>query len=79
MSSGVTLATFSPNPQIVFLQMERDRLHAEDPSHRPPEPTDVPTGYVIVTAENSGYIRVFVTKTKPKHSSLPASAWPDAV
>jgi hypothetical protein len=31
--------------------MGRDGLHAEDPSHRPPEPTDVPSGYVIVTAD----------------------------
>ncbi|CAG0920142.1 unnamed protein product [Notodromas monacha] len=78
MSSGVTLATFSPNPHIVFMQMERDRLQAEDPSCCPPEPKDVPEGYVVVTAENSGNIRIFLAKKKMKHSSLPTTSWSDA-
>jgi WD40 repeat protein len=74
LSPGTVLATFSPNPQIVLMQIEKDRLQAEDPQSRPPEPSEVPMGYVVVTAENSGYIRVLINKCKPKHSSLPASA-----
>jgi len=31
-------------------------------------------GYVIVSADYNGSIKVFMNKTKPKHSSLPASA-----
>lgn len=33
-----------------------------------------PSGYVLVSADFSGCIKVFYTKVKPKHSSLPASA-----
>lgn len=32
------------------------------------------TGHVLVSADFSGCIKVFVHKAKPKHSSLPASA-----
>lgn len=31
-------------------------------------------GYVLVSADFNGCIKVFVNKMKPKHSSLPASA-----
>lgn len=31
-------------------------------------------GYVLVSADFNGCIKVFVNKTKPKHSSLPVSA-----
>jgi len=33
-----------------------------------------PAGYVLVSADFSGCIKVFFSKVKPKHSSLPASA-----
>jgi len=33
-----------------------------------------PTGYILVSADFSGCIKVFLNKVKPKHSSLPASA-----
>lgn len=33
-----------------------------------------PAGYVLVSADFAGNIKVFFTKVKPKHSSLPASA-----
>lgn len=31
-------------------------------------------GYVLVSADYNGVIKVFLNKMKPKHSSLPASA-----
>lgn len=31
-------------------------------------------GYVLVTADFNGAIKVFINKTKPKHSSLPYTA-----
>jgi len=37
-------------------------------------PTQSPGGYVLVSADFSGGIKIFFTKVKPKHSSLPASA-----
>ncbi|CAG7818596.1 unnamed protein product [Allacma fusca] len=33
-----------------------------------------PTGYILVSADFAGCIKVFLSKVKPKHSSLPASA-----
>jgi len=33
-----------------------------------------PAGYVLVSADFSGCIKVFFSRVKPKHSSLPASA-----
>ncbi|XP_075209994.1 WD repeat-containing protein 44 [Lycorma delicatula] len=57
----VTCAVFAPNPDIIIRQME-------DPEGNPSN------GYVIVSADFNGGIKVFLNKTKPKHSSLPASA-----
>lgn len=34
-------------------------------------------GYVIVSADFDGAIKVFINKTKPKHSSLPYTACMD--
>lgn len=31
-------------------------------------------GYVLVSADFNGAIKVFINKTKPKHSSLPYTA-----
>lgn len=31
-------------------------------------------GYVLVSADFNGCIKVFINKTKPKHSSLPYTA-----
>lgn len=32
------------------------------------------SGYVLISADFNGCIKVFINKTKPKHSSLPVSA-----
>lgn len=31
-------------------------------------------GYVLISADFNGCIKIFINKMKPKHSSLPASA-----
>ncbi|XP_039276453.1 WD repeat-containing protein 44-like [Nilaparvata lugens] len=58
----VTCAVFAPNPDVIIQQMEE------------PEPEPSAQGYVLVSADFNGGIKVFLNKTKPKHSSLPASA-----
>ncbi|XP_026820788.1 WD repeat-containing protein 44 [Rhopalosiphum maidis] len=57
----VTCAIFAPNPEVVFRQMKTDENSSQD-------------GYVLVSADFNGCIRVFINRMKPKHSSLPASA-----
>ncbi|KAI5748747.1 hypothetical protein M8J76_001623 [Diaphorina citri] len=56
----VTCAVFAPCPELIIAQMEPDKSES--------------TGYVLVSADFNGVIRVFLNKTKPKHSSLPVSA-----
>ncbi|XP_050437518.1 WD repeat-containing protein 44 [Adelges cooleyi] len=58
----VTCAIFAPNPEVVFRQMKTDENNQSQ------------DGYVLVSADFNGCIRVFVNRMKPKHSSLPASA-----
>jgi hypothetical protein len=36
--------------------------------------TNTGGGYILVSADFNGSIKVFLNRTKPKHSSLPASA-----
>ncbi|XP_035703924.1 WD repeat-containing protein 44 isoform X2 [Folsomia candida] len=43
-------------------------------SHQQHSSPSSPAGYVLVSADFSGCIKVFFSKVKPKHSSLPASA-----
>lgn len=43
-------------------------------SHSTKHASACPAGYVLVSADFAGNIKVFFTKVKPKHSSLPASA-----
>lgn len=62
----VTCAVFSPNPDIIMRQIEE--LEGNVPG------VANPSGYVLVSADFNGCIKVFINKTKPKHSSLPASA-----
>lgn len=58
----VTCAVFAPNPDAIIRQIEE----AEGGTSS--------NGYVLVSADFNGGIKVFLNKTKPKHSSLPASA-----
>ncbi|XP_046671970.1 WD repeat-containing protein 44 [Homalodisca vitripennis] len=54
----VTCAVFAPNPDVIIRQLEGSEAQ----------------GYVLVSADFNGSIKVFFNKTRPKHSSLPASA-----
>ncbi|XP_054268042.1 WD repeat-containing protein 44 isoform X2 [Macrosteles quadrilineatus] len=54
----VTCAVFAPNPDVIIRQLEGPEAQ----------------GYVLVSADFNGSIKVFLNKTRPKHSSLPASA-----
>ncbi|XP_043273578.1 WD repeat-containing protein 44 isoform X2 [Venturia canescens] len=85
----VTCAVFAPNPDIIIRQIEaREQWEAKDESKNgagtsnispPVDPvveqrTKGCGGHVLVSADFNGCIKVFLNKTKPKHSSLPASA-----
>ncbi|XP_033214457.1 WD repeat-containing protein 44 [Belonocnema kinseyi] len=85
----VTCAVFAPNPDTIIKQIEaREQLENKaDPKSvdsvsanaTPVDPvveqrTKGCGGHVLVSADFNGCIKVFLNKTKPKHSSLPASA-----
>ncbi|XP_015108879.1 WD repeat-containing protein 44 isoform X1 [Diachasma alloeum] len=85
----VTCAVFAPNPDSIIRQIEaREQWEGrEDPKNgaatgaiaNPVDPvveqrTKGCGGHVLVSADFNGCIKVFLNKTKPKHSSLPASA-----
>lgn len=76
----VTCAVFAPNPDNIIRQIEEregtadasQNLRVEDPVVA--QRTKGCGGYVLISADFNGCIKVFLNKTKPKHSSLPASA-----
>ncbi|XP_011307374.1 WD repeat-containing protein 44 isoform X2 [Fopius arisanus] len=85
----VTCAVFAPNPDSIIRQIEaREQWEGRDDSKNgtatgaianPVDPvveqrTKGCGGHVLVSADFNGCIKVFLNKTKPKHSSLPASA-----
>nr|XP_034194005.1 WD repeat-containing protein 44 isoform X2 [Osmia lignaria] len=85
----VTCAVFAPNPDSIIKQIEeREQWESkEDGKNLGGSTVDVPPvdpvveqrtkgcgGHVLVSADFNGCIKVFLNKTKPKHSSLPASA-----
>ncbi|XKL69385.1 hypothetical protein PGB90_007154 [Kerria lacca] len=75
-SAVVTCAIFAPNPSVIIQQLEERRKESRTPNDDPllSQHTQGAQGYVFITADFNGCIRVFLNKTKPKHSSLPASA-----
>ncbi|XP_051155787.1 WD repeat-containing protein 44 isoform X2 [Leptopilina boulardi] len=85
----VTCAVFAPNPDTIIKQIEaREQIDNKQDSKNidsiishdtPVDPvveqrTKGCGGHVLVSADFNGCIKVFLNKTKPKHSSLPASA-----
>lgn len=76
----VTCAVFAPNPDNIIRQIEEQEgtgnasqnLQVEDPMVV--QRTKGCGGYVLISADFNGCIKVFLNKMKPKHSSLPASA-----
>ncbi|GLH13600.1 Protein will die slowly [Gryllus bimaculatus] len=76
----VTCAVFAPNPDIIIHQIEEQEVGVNVPGTKIDEDPMVEQrtkgcgGYVLVSADFNGSIKVFLNKMKPKHSSLPASA-----
>ncbi|KAK4309503.1 hypothetical protein Pmani_018855 [Petrolisthes manimaculis] len=85
-SAVVTCAVFSPHPELVFSFIEQqqenlnksgDQQQQHEQQQQQSQNKDSGTtnkGYVLVSADFNGCIKVFTKKEKPKHSSLPASA-----
>lgn len=86
----VTCAVFAPNPDSIIKQIEaRERWESKEEQKGGTDSANVSIvpvdpvveqrtkgcgGHVLVSADFNGCIKVFLNKTKPKHSSLPASA-----
>ncbi|KAJ6639179.1 WD repeat-containing protein 44 [Pseudolycoriella hygida] len=79
-NATVTCAIFAPHPEAI-IKSEPD----DDDISRVSNPTATTTdpmveqrkkscGYVLISADFNGAIKVFINKTKPKHSSLPYTA-----
>ncbi|KAK8399825.1 hypothetical protein O3P69_003684 [Scylla paramamosain] len=89
-SAVVTCAVFAPHPELVFSFIEQqqeilnkatqppeEQQQQQQQQHQQSQNKDSGTnnkGYVLVSADFNGCIKVFLKKEKPKHSSLPASA-----
>jgi hypothetical protein len=86
----VTSAVFAPDSHSLIEQMERHRRKQQEERTSSLTATDTTAssssssslssssqqgyGYVLVSADFNGIIKVFVNRVKPKHSSLPVSA-----
>ncbi|XP_022910260.1 WD repeat-containing protein 44 isoform X2 [Onthophagus taurus] len=77
----VTCAIFAPNPDAIIKMIDEEKNQNEENSNN--EKVNDPVveqrtkgcgGYVLVSADYNGCIKIFINKMKPKHSSLPASA-----
>jgi WD repeat-containing protein 44 len=75
-NATVTCAIFSPHPEII-IKPEVDNEIGEREKIDPliEQRTKGCGGYVMVSVDFTGCIKVFVNKTKPKHSSLPYTAY----
>ncbi|XP_017076376.2 WD repeat-containing protein 44 isoform X2 [Drosophila eugracilis] len=79
-NATVTCAIFAPHPEAI-IKPEPDEISNEKLAHNQPDPLveqhKKGCGYVLVSADFNGAIKVFINKTKPKHSSLPYTAIAD--
>ncbi|XP_004536890.1 uncharacterized protein LOC101454024 isoform X2 [Ceratitis capitata] len=80
-NATVTCAIFAPHPEAI-IKSEPDEIGPSEklPNHQPDplvEQHKKGCGYVMVSADFNGAIKVFINKTKPKHSSLPYTAIAD--
>lgn len=80
-NATVTCAIFAPNPECIIKMVEanskieetsEETKKVEDPIVE--QHTKCCNGYVLVSADFNGCIKVFINRMKPKHSSLPVSA-----
>lgn len=74
-NATVTCAIFSPHPETI-IKPEIDHEIGEKEKFDPlvEQRTKGCGGYVLVSVDFMGCIKVFINKTKPKHSSLPYTA-----
>lgn len=75
----VTCAIFAPNPEEIISTFDKTTDTETSKSKNEEDPmvqqrTKGCGGYVVISADFNGCIKIFINKTKPKHSSLPASA-----
>ncbi|XP_055551392.1 WD repeat-containing protein 44 isoform X2 [Wyeomyia smithii] len=79
-NATVTCAIFAPHPEAIIKPELDDEINADNISiNQPADPLVEQRkkgcgGYVLVSADFNGCIKVFINKTKPKHSSLPYTA-----
>ncbi|XP_029708367.1 uncharacterized protein LOC109432365 isoform X1 [Aedes albopictus] len=79
-NATVTCAIFAPHPEAIIKPEPDDEINADNISITHPADPLVEQrkkgcgGYVLVSADFNGCIKVFINKTKPKHSSLPYTA-----
>ncbi|XP_038111690.1 WD repeat-containing protein 44 isoform X1 [Culex quinquefasciatus] len=79
-NATVTCAIFAPHPEAIIKPEPDDEIAADNISITHPADPLVEQrkkgcgGYVLVSADFNGCIKVFINKTKPKHSSLPYTA-----
>ncbi|XP_062125552.1 WD repeat-containing protein 44 isoform X1 [Drosophila sulfurigaster albostrigata] len=79
-NATVTCAIFAPHPEAI-IKPEPDEVSNDKLPNNQPDPLveqhKKGCGYVLVSADFNGAIKVFINKTKPKHSSLPYTAIAD--
>ncbi|XP_034488140.1 WD repeat-containing protein 44 isoform X2 [Drosophila innubila] len=79
-NATVTCAIFAPHPEAIIKPEPDEISHDKLPNNQPDplvEQHKKGCGYVLVSADFNGAIKVFINKTKPKHSSLPYTAIAD--
>lgn len=75
-NATVTCAIFSPHPEtIIKPEIDSEITEKEKVDPLVEQRTKGCGGYVMVSVDFTGCIKVFVNKTKPKHSSLPYTAY----
>ncbi|GJQ74779.1 hypothetical protein Trydic_g21623 [Trypoxylus dichotomus] len=79
----VTCAIFAPNPDSIIKMVDEQEKQTNKEDQESNEKESDPMveqrtrgcgGYVLISADFNGCIKIFINKMKPKHSSLPASA-----
>ncbi|XP_073814597.1 WD repeat-containing protein 44 isoform X2 [Musca autumnalis] len=79
-NATVNCAIFAPHPEAI-IKPEPDEISNEKQTNNQPDPLveqhKKGCGYVMISADFNGAIKVFINKTKPKHSSLPYTAIAD--
>lgn len=74
-NATVTCAIFSPHPgTIIKPEIDHEIGEKEKVDPLVEQRTKGCGGYVLVSVDFTGCIKVFINKTKPKHSSLPYTA-----